>query len=71
VQQLVADAKIAETPEEATELLRQAAAIISEDSPVDWLILQADIIVATPDLAGYPTNDTASRFDASAITVSA
>lgn len=70
VQQLVADAKVAETPDEATELLRQAAAVIAEDSPVDWLILQADIVVATPDVAGYPTNDTASRFDAAGITVS-
>jgi len=69
VQQLVADAKGAESEDEANELLTEAARLISEDSPVDWLILQADITVSTPNITGYPTNDTASRFDASTITV--
>jgi peptide/nickel transport system substrate-binding protein len=69
VQQLVGDAKVAATPEEATELLKQAARKISEDSPVDWLFLGADLTVAHQGVTGYPLNDTASRFDASGITV--
>jgi peptide/nickel transport system substrate-binding protein len=70
VQQLVGDAKVAPTPEEATDLLKQAARQISEDSPVDWLLLYADLTVAHQGITGYPLNDTASRFDASGITVS-
>ncbi|MGI9031439.1 MAG: ABC transporter substrate-binding protein, partial [Ilumatobacteraceae bacterium] len=69
VQQLIADAKVALDPEEANELLAQAARLISEESPVDWLLLGADLTVSTPDVTGYPTNDTASRFDASGITI--
>ncbi len=69
VQQLIADAKAALDPAESNELLRQAARLISEESPVDWLLLGADITVSTPDVTGYPTNDTASRFDASGITL--
>jgi peptide/nickel transport system substrate-binding protein len=69
VQQLIGDAKVAATPEEATELLKQAARQISEDSPVDWLFLGADLTVARHGVTGYPLNDTASRFDASGITI--
>ena len=39
VQQLIDDAKVNPDPDEAVELLKQAARQISEDSPVDWLIL--------------------------------
>ena len=69
VQQLIGDAKVAATPEAATDLLKQAARQISEDSPVDWLLLGADLTVAHQGVTGYPLNDTASRFDASGITV--
>jgi peptide/nickel transport system substrate-binding protein len=70
VQQLIGDAKVATDEAEATDLLKQAARQIAEDSPVDWLILAPDLTVSTPDITGYPTNDTASRFDASGIVVS-
>ncbi len=69
VQQLIGDARTTTDPDEAVDLLKQAARQISEDSPVDWLILAADLTVSTPDITGYPINDTASRFDASGITV--
>ncbi|MGI9053246.1 MAG: ABC transporter substrate-binding protein [Ilumatobacteraceae bacterium] len=71
VQQLVADAKTSLDPDEATELLKETARLISEDSPVDWLLLYSDLTVSTPDVTGYPTDDTASRFDASTITIGA
>ena len=69
VQQLINDAKASLDPDEVTELLEQAARLISEESPVDWLLLYSDLTVSTPDVTGYPTDDTASRFDASGITV--
>jgi len=69
VQELIGAAKVNPDPDEAVEQLRDAARLISEDSPVDWLILAADLTVSTADVSGYPTNDTGSRFDASGITV--
>jgi peptide/nickel transport system substrate-binding protein len=69
VQQLIADARIATDADTSVDLLRQAARQIAEDSPVDWLLLYADLTVSTTDVSGYPTDDTASRFDASGITV--
>jgi peptide/nickel transport system substrate-binding protein len=69
VQQLVADAKTAPSADEANELLQEAARQIAEDSPVDWLLLYSDLVVARAGVSGYPENDTASRFDASGITV--
>ena len=66
---LIADAKVAPTPDEATELLAQAARQIAEDSPVDWLFLGADLTASSADVTGYPVNNTASRFDASDIVV--
>ncbi|MBA3604517.1 MAG: ABC transporter substrate-binding protein [Acidimicrobiia bacterium] len=69
VQQLIGDARTSTSPEESVELLKQAAAQIAADSPVDWLLLYADLTVSRPEVTGYPTNDTASRFDASGITV--
>jgi peptide/nickel transport system substrate-binding protein len=69
VQELIAAAKVNPDPEEADDQLKEAARQISEDSPVDWLILAADLTVSTTDVTGYPTNDTGSRFDASGITV--
>jgi peptide/nickel transport system substrate-binding protein len=69
VQQLVESAKVNPDPDAAVEDLKKAARQIAEDSPVDWLILASDLTVATTAIKGYPTNDTASRFDASGITV--
>jgi peptide/nickel transport system substrate-binding protein len=69
VQELIGAAKVNPDPDEAEEQLREAARMISEDSPVDWLLLAADLTVSTPDVTGYPTDDTGSRFDASGITV--
>ena len=69
VQELIAEARTTPSPEESTDLLRQATRIISEDAAADWLLLFADLTVARQGVSGYPLNDTASRFDASAITV--
>jgi peptide/nickel transport system substrate-binding protein len=69
VQQLIESAKVNPDPDAAVEDLKKAARQIAEDSPVDWLILAPDLTVASSAVKGYPTNDTASRFDASGITV--
>jgi peptide/nickel transport system substrate-binding protein len=69
VQELIRSAKVNPDPDEAVEQLRQAARLISEDSPADWLTLSADLTVARRGVTGFPTNDTGSRFDASGIRV--
>jgi peptide/nickel transport system substrate-binding protein len=70
VQKLIHDAQVNPDPQAGIDQLKQAARQISEDSPVDWLILASDLTVSTKDVTGYPKNDTASRFDASGITIS-
>lgn len=71
VQDLIATAKLATDPAEATDRLRQAARKISEDSASDWLALFADIVVARDGVTGYPVDDASSRFDASRIVLAA
>lgn len=71
VQDLINNAKTTTDPDEANELLKQAARKISEDSASDWLALFADIVVARTGVTGYPVNDASSRFDASRIVLSA
>jgi peptide/nickel transport system substrate-binding protein len=69
VQKLIADAKTAPTEAQRVDLLKQATKQISEDSPVDWIFLASDLIVAKKDVTGYPTNDSASRFPIAAVVV--
>ncbi|MCU1503705.1 MAG: ABC-type transporter, periplasmic subunit [Ilumatobacteraceae bacterium] len=69
VQKLIADAKTASTEAQRDDLLKQAAKQISEDSPVDWLFLASDLTVAKNNITGYPTNDSASRFNVSGVVV--
>jgi peptide/nickel transport system substrate-binding protein len=69
VQQLVTRARQAPDQATATRLYAQAARRIAQDSPVDWLYLLPDLTGALKTVSGYPTDNTASRFDASRITV--
>ncbi|MEO5723313.1 MAG: ABC transporter substrate-binding protein [Ilumatobacteraceae bacterium] len=70
VQDLIGKAQAATTQDAASGFYKQAARQISEDSPVDWLFLAADVTAAKTGVTGYPLNNTQSRFDASRITVS-
>ncbi len=70
VQELVAQAQTTADLDESVDLLRQAAALIAEDSPVDWLLLFPDLVAARAGVTGYPQDDTASRFAVAGITVS-
>jgi peptide/nickel transport system substrate-binding protein len=69
VQQDVAAATTAATQAEANRFLASAARRIAEDSPADWLLLAADITASQKRVTGYPTQNTASRFDAAGIRV--
>lgn len=67
VQDLLEQALRAETPEESIELRQEAVRLIVEDAPAVWLILYDDVLVASSEVAGYPTFDVNSRFDAAGI----
>jgi peptide/nickel transport system substrate-binding protein len=69
VQGLIAEARTAESDEASTALLREASEVIAADSPVDWLLLFSDLVVASTAVEGYPRDFTNSRFDASSITI--
>lgn len=71
VQELVADAQTAESQDEYVDLMGQAARQIAEDAPTVVLLIWNDIVVAHPNVAGYPTVDVGTRFDASDIVVAA
>lgn len=70
VQDLLSQARTTTDPDQAIDLTRQAARQIAEDAPVDWLYLANSVVVASPDLSGYPTFDVNNRFDASGIVLS-
>lgn len=67
VAELYTAAQAATDPDEANELLRQAARIVAEDAPVAWLLVWDDVIGARTGVAGYPTYDVLNEFDASGI----
>ena len=61
-QQLIADADKA-SPDDQVALMEQAASILAEDVPGDFLWLLPSLIVATPDLTGIPANAISLSFD--------
>ena len=62
VQQWVAEAEQAPTPEEQTELLKKVNRQIAEDAASVWLYLYPQIVVASTDVTGYPVNGLNSQF---------
>ncbi|MGO2747881.1 ABC transporter substrate-binding protein [Microbacterium sp.] len=62
VQQWVAEAEQAATPEEQTELLKKVNEQIAEDAASVWLYLYPQIVVARADVSGYPVNGLNSQF---------
>lgn len=62
VQQWVAEAEQAQTPEEQTELLKKVNRQIAEDAASVWLYLFPQIVVASTELSGYPVNGLNSQF---------
>ena len=62
VQQWVAEAEQAATPEAQTELLKKVNQQIAEDAASVWLYLYPQIVVASADVTGYPVNGLNSQF---------
>lgn len=69
VQRLYAEA-LAEIDEDASaELLAEAARLVSEDHPVDWLYNGVTITALLPSVSGFPVDSINSRIDLAGVTV--
>lgn len=62
VQQLVAEAEQADTPEAQAEKLKEANRIIAGEAASNWLYLFPQIVVAHRDVTGFPVNGLNSQF---------
>lgn len=62
LQDLLAQAD-AGTEEEQVQYMKEAAALLSEESVADWLFLQPNLIVAEADVTGLPENAISESFD--------
>lgn len=65
-QRLYAEADAA-APEQQTELLKQAAKLLSEDAAADWLWLLPNIVVTTTGISGVPADAMTLSFDLTAV----
>lgn len=57
------------TPEEQSELLRQAGRLLAEDAAGTWLFLLPNIVVTTSDVSGISANVTNLAFDLTSVQV--
>lgn len=71
VQELYAEAEAEVDPDASAELLAEAARIVSEDHPVDWLYNGETITAVSPLVAGFPEDSINSRINLAGVTVSA
>jgi len=61
-QSLLTKASSARTPAKQADYLRQAARILAEDSPSDWLWLLGNNQVARKTVTGFPTNSVGDSY---------
>lgn len=66
-QDLVKKASSAKTPQGQTSFLKKAARVLAEDSPSDWLFLQARNQVARKSVTGFPANSVGDSYSVSEI----
>ncbi len=69
VQRLYTEALAEVDPEASAELLAEAARLVSEDHPVDWLYNGATITAVSPEVTGFPKDSINSRIDLADVTV--
>ena len=70
VQQLYAESLAATDPEVAASKLAEAARIVSEDAPAEWLYTATTLTAVRDVVTGFPTSSTSTRLDLSALAVS-
>ncbi|GAA4265093.1 ABC transporter substrate-binding protein [Frondihabitans peucedani] len=63
VQSLYAESLAATDPAVVDEKLKQAARIVAEDAPADWLYTATTLTAVHDGITGFPTSSTSSRLD--------
>lgn len=69
VQRLYAQAMAQTDPDDASDLLAEAARLVSEDHAADWLYNGATITALRPGVSGFPEDLISSRLDLHGVTV--
>src|SRR5690606_37991983 len=69
VQRLYAQSQAEIDPDASAELLAEAARLVAEDSPVDWLYVGTTITALRHGVDGFPKNSINSRIDLAGVTV--
>ncbi|GGO62531.1 ABC transporter substrate-binding protein [Microbacterium nanhaiense] len=69
VQGLYADAMRETDADASAQLLAEAARIVAEQAPADWLYTRADIIATAPGVEGFPTAATSTRLRLAGVTL--
>ncbi len=69
VQGLYADAMRETDTDASAKLLAEAARIVAEQAPADWLFTRADIIATAPGVEGFPTAATSTRLKLAGVTL--
>ncbi|HLS92806.1 MAG TPA: ABC transporter substrate-binding protein [Microbacterium sp.] len=65
------DEAMRETDAEASaSLLAEAARLVAEQHPADWLYTRSDIVAVAPGVEGFPIDATSTRLDLAGVTVS-
>ncbi|MCU1407174.1 MAG: transporter substrate-binding protein [Glaciihabitans sp.] len=70
VQSLYAESQLALTPEDATAKLRQAAELVANDAPAEWLLVSISKSAVATSITGFPTDFTSSRLNLTHLAVS-
>ncbi|MGI6879564.1 ABC transporter substrate-binding protein [Microbacterium sp. gxy059] len=71
VQDLYEQAMSATDADASAELLAEAARLVSENHPVDWLYAREDIVAVAPGIEGFPRTSTSTRLPLAGVTVEA
>lgn len=69
VQELYGEAMRETDPEASADLLAQAARVVAEQHPADWLFTRSDIVAIAPGVENFPVASTSTRLDVSEVTV--
>ena len=67
VQGLYAESLAATDPADADETLAEAAAIVADDAPAEWLYTTTTLTAIRDGITGFPTSSTTTRLDLSSL----
>jgi len=69
VQSLYAEAMRETDPEASAGLLAEAARVVADQHPADWLFTRSDVVAIAPGVENFPVASTSTRLDVADVTV--